>query len=155
MYNTGIFDSSFAFILVLLMLSPIFIFMLIQIVAQFAELFSIPITQDIDTPCDKIIQSEKDITFEDIKLTTLKKAANGDKAARDWAMKYVFDIQPTDQKVNTKKYNTDESIINDAIAAMVAVKVKKADAVSKIKSLVSKKDYKNVSDLFIDAMSFN
>lgn len=163
MVNTGTFNSNIVIILVLLMLLPVFIFMLTQGLFLFIQLIFLCIPkqyQEINN--DPILclttdteQQFENITFEDIKIATLRKAANGDKAARDWAMKYVFDVQPNDKAVDAKKYNTDQSIIDDAIEAMVAVKVKRKDAVQKIKSLVAKKDYKNVSDLFVDAISFN
>lgn len=154
MSNVGTdYNVRFVCVLVLLMLSPVFLFMLSQLILLFVELFSC--FTIISTPNDSSEESQSNITFEDIKLATLKKAANGDKAARDWAMKYVFDVQPNDKSVDAQKYNTDQAIIDDAIEAMVAVKVKRKDAVQKIKSLVAKKDYKNVSDLFVDAISFN
>lgn len=156
MGNAGIYNSSFTCVLVLLMFLPMFLFMLTQLFASIGELYPSKTTNNNFEICvQKATEEVENITFEDIKIATLRKAANGDKAARDWAMKYVFDVQPNDKSVDAQKYNTDQAIIDDAIEAMVAVKVKRKDAVQKIKSLVAKKDYKNVSDLFVDAISFN
>lgn len=94
------------------------------------------------------------VTFDSIKDTALRQAADGDKAARKWVTDHIFTTKPT--KVFTSKpqpssrFLTSKKIMNDAVAGLVAVKYKKEEAKKIVARLCKKKEYTDVGELLKD-----
>lgn len=149
MVNTGTWNSDFAVFLFLLMMAPIFLAGLANLLQGiFAD------SQGSITMTTEITKQEEEpkITFEDIKRATLLKAAQGDKSARDWVTKHVF--CPIEETIKSENLNiqTKQSIISDAIDAMVAVGFDKNKSKNIVLNLVKNKTYKDASVLFRDAI---
>lgn len=153
MVNTGTWNSDYAVFLFLLMMAPIFL-------AGIANLFQgvISLNQGPITITTDVVQKkpEPQVTFEDIKRAALIKAAQGDKSARDWVTKHIFcpveEAIKSETKSQKPQIKTKESIIRDALDAMVAVKFDKNEAKRIILRLVKNKTYKDASELFRDAI---
>lgn len=135
MKNTGTWNSDFAIFLVLLMLLPLFIHFLAQIIRGFTN----PV---------EIEQDEDFADFENIKRTALIQAAQGNHSARNWVTKHVFN----EQQVKTNQLLTDQKIVDDTIAALVAIKHKKSAAKEVAYRLGSAKKYSDVSSLFLESI---
>lgn len=159
MVNTGTWNSDFAVFLFLIMMAPIFLAGLANLLKSIACLGQDPITVITNLSEQN---PEPKITFEDIKQAALLKAAQGDKSARDWVTKYIFcpveetikseTFKSTTVAKSQKQIKTKESIIRDAIDAMVAIKFNKNEAKQTILRLVQNKEYKDAGDLFRDAI---
>ena len=153
MVNTGTWNSDFAVFLFLLMMAPIFL-------AGLANLLKliIYVNQDPINITTEVVEKrpEPQVTFEDIKRAALAKAAQGDKSARDWVTKHVFcpveEAIKSETKSQKLQIKTKESIIRDALDAMIAVKFDKDEAKRIILRLVKNKTYKDASELFRDAI---
>ena len=153
MVNTGTWNSDFAVFLFLLMMAPIFL-------AGLANLLKliINVNQDPINITTEVVEKrpEPQVTFEDIKRAALAKAAQGDKSARDWVTKHVFcpveEAIKSETKSQKLQIKTKESIIRDALDAMIAVKFDKDEAKRIILRLVKNKTYKDASELFRDAI---
>jgi hypothetical protein len=153
MVNTGTWNSDFAVFLFLLMMAPIFL-------AGLANLLKliINVNQDPINITTEAVEKrpEPQVTFEDIKRAALAKAAQGDKSARDWVTKHVFcpveEAIKSETKSQKPQIKTKESIIKDALDAMIAVKFDKNEAKRIILRLVKNKTYKDASELFRDAI---
>jgi len=153
MVNTGTWNSDYAVFLFLLMMAPIFLAGLANLFQSVMNLNQGPITITTDV-VEK--EPEPQVTFEDIKRATLLKAAQGDKSARDWVTKHVFcpveEAIKSETKSQKLQIKTKESIIRDALDAMIAVKFDKNEAKRIILRLVKNKTYKDASELFRDAI---
>lgn len=153
MVNTGTWNSDYAVFLFLLMMAPIFLAGLANLFQSVMNLNQGPITITKDV-VEK--EPEPQVTFEDIKRATLLKAAQGDKSARDWVTKHVFcpveEAIKSETKSQKLQIKTKESIIRDALDAMIAVKFDKNEAKRIILRLVKNKTYKDASELFRDAI---
>lgn len=153
MVNTGTWNSDYAVFLFLLMMAPIFLAGLANLFQSVRNLNQGPITITTDV-VEK--EPEPQVTFEDIKRATLLKAAQGDKSARDWVTKHVFcpveEAIKSETKSQKLQIKTKESIIRDALDAMIAVKFDKNEAKRIILRLVKNKTYKDASELFRDAI---
>jgi hypothetical protein len=153
MVNTGTWNSDFAVFLFLLMMAPIFL-------AGLANLLKliINVNQDPINITTEVVEKrpEPQVTFEDIKRAALAKAAQGDKSARDWVTKHVFcpveEAIKSETKSQKLQIKTKESIIKDALDAMIAVKFDKDEAKRIILRLVKNRTYKDASELFRDAI---
>ena len=153
MVNTGTWNSDFAVFLFLLMMAPIFL-------AGLANLLKliINVNQDPINITTEVVEKrpEPQVTFEDIKRAALAKAAQGDKSDRDWVTKHVFcpveEAIKSETKSQKLQIKTKESIIRDALDAMIAVKFDKDEAKRIILRLVKNKTYKDASELFRDAI---
>jgi hypothetical protein len=153
MVNTGTWNSDFAVFLFLLMMAPIFL-------AGLANLLKliINVNQDPINITTEAVEKrpEPQVTFEDIKRAALAKAAQGDKSARDWVTKHVFcpveEAIKSETKSQKLQIKTKESIIKDALDAMIAVKFDKDEAKRIILRLVKNRTYKDASELFRDAI---
>lgn len=153
MVNTGTWNSDYAVFLFLLMMAPIFLAGLANLFQSVMNLNQGPITITTDV-VEK--EPEPQVTFEDIKRATLLKAAQGDKSARDWVTKHVFcpveEAIKSETKSQKLQIKTKESIIRDALDAMIAVQFDKNEAKRIILRLVKNKTYKDASELFRDAI---
>ena len=135
------------------MMAPIFL-------AGLANLLKliINVNQDPINITTEVVEKrpEPQVTFEDIKRAALAKAAQGDKSARDWVTKHVFcpveEAIKSETKSQKLQIKTKESIIRDALDAMIAVKFDKDEAKRIILRLVKNKTYKDASELFRDAI---
>jgi len=153
MVNTGTWNSDFAVFLFLLMMAPIFL-------AGLANLLKliINVNQDPINITTEVVEKrpEPQVTFEDIKRAALAKAAQGDKSARDWVTKHVFcpveEAIKSETKSQKLQIKTKESIIKDALDAMIAVKFDKDEAKRIILRLVKNRTFKDASELFRDAI---
>lgn len=153
MVNTGTWNSDFAVFLFLLMMAPIFL-------AGLANLLKliINVNQDPINITTEVVEKrpEPQVTFEDIKRAALAKAAQGDKSARDWVTKHVFcpveEAIKSETKSQKLQIKTKESIIRDALDAMIAVQFDKNEAKKIILRLVKNRTYKDASELFRDAI---
>ena len=135
------------------MMAPIFL-------AGLANLLKliINVNQDPINITTEVVEKrpEPQVTFEDIKRAALAKAAQGDKSARDWVTKHVFcpveEAIKSETKSQKLQIKTKESIIKDALDAMIAVKFDKDEAKRIILRLVKNRTYKDASELFRDAI---
>jgi len=89
--------------------------------------------------------------YDDIVRDAMFRAANGDAAARNWVMKHVYnDSTPASPKSAKVKLLTPNSVVEDAISALVALKMKKAEAKAKVESLAMAQAYTSVGPLLND-----
>jgi hypothetical protein len=151
MKNTGTWNGDFAIVLVLFMLLPLFIYFLIEIIKCFDQSYehyytSEPIT--IETTIETTIEPEVD--FESIKRMALIQAAQGNNAARNWVTKHVFNEQQ--DKAKSATLLTSQKIVDDTMAALTAVKYKKADAKAVVYRLGAQKKYIDVGSMVLDCI---
>ena len=81
--------------------------------------------------------------WEEISKTTMDKAMQGDKAARDWVTKYIFTDPVTPE-------STGSPFISDAVDALKSVGYKASDVRKVANQLCSQKDYASLEDLIQD-----
>ena len=156
MENIGTWNSDFVVWLVFLMLAPLFISFLVKIYVLLSE----------------INQSQQDSpgtpTLQDVKDAALRKAAEGDRHARDWCSKHVFNnfgqpqkqsaVKITKQKAENKPvvtFLTDRKIMEDTVKALIAVGYKKYEAQSLVAHTSTKCKYCDVSGMFLDIINAN
>lgn len=93
-------------------------------------------------------------SFDDVKRAAFRKAASGDTAAMNWVLRYNQEQhkQRANKTAGNKPILTDQAIINDAIQGLVALGMKKSEAVVKINNLAHAKKYTNVNNLLVASM---
>lgn len=146
MKNTGTWNGDFAILLVLIMLLPLFIHFLMQVLRSFSD-------QNCETVSDFVtIQTtiEPEVDFESIKRMALIQAAQGNNAARNWVTKHVFNEQQ--DKAKSVTLLTSQKIVDDTIAALTAVKYKKADVKAVVYRLGAQKKYTDVGAMVLDCI---
>lgn len=142
MQNTGTWNSNIVVLLLFLFLLPTF---LTFVVCFFREIFNTSRAQGVVLPLES-----KQYTFEDIKMAALKKAAEGDRYARDWCTENIFNqLDDTSNSIP----DTDIDIKKDVVSFLVSTGYTKKIATSLVKSLVSEKQYLDASSLFVDALN--
>lgn len=148
MQNTGTWNSDFAVFLVVLMLLPLFITFLVQIFCSISSMMN----------DDSVVDSFRTATFNDVRTAALNKAAEGDRYARDWCTKYIFDLNENNFRSNTSnlsvpvspQFSTKQNIMDDAVLALIAIGCKKTRAKEVVRSVCKIKKYNDVGRLVID-----
>lgn len=146
MKNTGTWNSDFVVLLVLIMLLPLFMHFLMQILKCFNN-------QNCETVSRSMtIQTvvEPEVDFESIKRMALIQAAQGNNAARNWVTKHVFNEQQN--KIKSAVLLTSQKIMDDTMAALTAVKYKKADVKAVVYRLGAQKKYIDVGAMVLDCI---
>ena len=144
MQNTGTWNSDIVILLLFLFLLPSF---LTFMVCFFREVFKANPAQGVSLSSDC-----RQYTFEDIKLAALKRAAEGDRYARDWCTENIFNQLESASKP-APVGSTDVEIKKDTVAFLMGVGYDKKTATSLVKSLVLEKQYLDTSSLFLDAIN--
>lgn len=143
MTNTGTWNSNIVIGLLFFFLLPMFLFFIKQIIMSM-------------TPPQSVIDIEivPEYTYEDVKRTALRQAAEGDSAAREWVRKNIYEpkIQKQRLQISPISFTTNQNVIDDAVSALVALKMKKREAVAKVTALAAQKKYSNVNDLLTDSL---
>ena len=166
MENVGTWNSDFVVVLVLLMLAPVCIAYLVKIIAFLGE-------------TTQTYKQDPSPTYQDVKNAALKKAAEGDRYARDWCSKNVFQPNPiyhtqpkqaqskqTQQKQTQQKqvqqkpkpavnFLTDKTIMQDTVQALIAVGYKKNEAQSFVAHAATQKKYNDVGGMFLEIVRAN
>lgn len=159
MENVGTWNSDFVVMLVLLMLAPACIAFLVKIYVLISE-----VCQPVSVEPQESVP-----TFDDVKRAALKKAADGDRYARDWCSKNVFQSSPIyhpqskqaqckqtqPKKVQQKpkpvvNFLTDKAIMLDTVEALIRVGYKKNQAQSLVAHASTQKKYNDVASMFLD-----
>mgnify|MGYP001222428235 CR=1 FL=1 len=81
--------------------------------------------------------------WEEISKTTMDKAMQGDKAARDWVTKHIFTDPVTPE-------STGSPFIGDAVDALKSAGYKASDVRKVANHLCSQNDYASLEDLIQD-----
>ena len=151
MKNTGTWNGDFAILLVLIMLLPLFMHFLMQVLRSFSDLNCETVSDfvTIQTIIEPEITIEPEVNFESIKRMALIQAAQGNNAARNWVTKHVFNEQNKAKSVNLL---TSQKIIDDTLAALTAVKYKKADVKAVVYRLGAEKKYTDVGAMVLDCI---
>lgn len=94
--------------------------------------------------------STRPVTMDDIEATAMRQAAEGDQAARKWVTDHLRGANKPIKSKQRAVFLTDKNIMNDAVAALVAVKYKKEEAKKVVARLCKNKKYNNVGELLVD-----
>jgi Holliday junction resolvasome RuvABC DNA-binding subunit len=136
MQNTGTWNSDFCIFLLIIMFLPSMLFFIVQIINSF-NIFD-------------IAQENSEINFDAIKKTAMQQAVEGNNAARNWVTKHVFNEQQ--DKAKSATLLTSQKVIEDTMAALTAVKYKKADVKAVVYQLGSEKKYTDVGAMVLDCI---
>lgn len=92
-------------------------------------------------------QDKKKYSLEDIKYRAIADAAKGDAKARDWVTKNVI----TKKSPPAARYMTDQNIMHDAIAGLMALKMKKGEATALVQNMCKNTKYTDAGQIIIKA----
>lgn len=146
MKNTGTWNSDFVILLVLIMLLPLFMHFLMQIL----KCFNNKTCESVSGSMTIQTTIEPQVDFESIKRMALIQAAQGNNAARNWVTKHVFNEQQNNAK--SAVLLTSQKIVDDTMAALTAVKYKKANAKAVVYRLGAQKKYIDVGSMVLDCI---
>lgn len=150
MENVGTWNSDFVVMLVLLMLAPVCIAFLVKIIVFLSE-------------ATAVHSQDPSPTYEDVKNAALRKAADGDRYARDWCSKNVFSnsthcsqsVQSQPKSKPDFHFLTSKEIMQDTVQALIAVGYKKNDAQSLVAHFATQKKYSEVGTMFLEIIKTN
>tara|TARA_Y100000992_G_scaffold302251_1_gene275666 strand:- start:1800 stop:2288 length:489 start_codon:yes stop_codon:yes gene_type:complete len=159
MRNVGVFDGDLIAIWILALLFPMFFYKAVQIYDRFkygsSESEYHPILMNgvpvEDVPVDNT-QVEPINEWEQIKQAAIQRAIEGDKSARDWVTKHVFNdgLQPDSSPQFSS--GTNHQIMRDALDCLKGLGYKVSDLKRVIKELCVNNTYTTVEDLVQDVI---
>jgi hypothetical protein len=93
------------------------------------------------------------VTYQEIERAAMIKAAMGDSAARNWVTKNVFEKKAAQkQALPVKTPKTAQHIIDDAVSALVKLKMKKVEAQELVMSLAMNRKFDKTERLLVECL---
>ena len=156
MQNTGTWNSDEAIFYFLVVISPICLYFLggfIQVIINM-----VPDSPEQEISFTRLVGEEE--AWQAVKDRCLEDAINGDYRARDWLTKncygstsFASEPKPKPQVQPKKQETTTPEIIDEAIAGLVGLGYKKAEARRLVNKLAVSKLYKKSEDLLTEIIS--
>ena len=159
MRNVGVFDGDLIAIWILALLFPMFFYKSVQIYDRFKYGSSEPEYNPIlmnGVPVENIHIDESQVEavseWEQIKQAAIQRAIEGDKSARDWVTKHVFNdgLQPEPSAQFSS--GTSHQIMRDTLDCLKGLGYKASDLKRVIKELCVNNTYTSVEDLVQDVI---
>ena len=102
-------------------------------------------------------QMSREEAWEQVVAAAVQKAAQGDKGARDWLTKHVFQESPTrTQSQNNNRQsqnnNTQSQMVTEVISSLSSLGYDKKTLKSTIERLLSQREYTNTEQLLEDVV---
>ena len=159
MRNVGVFDGNLIAIWILALLFPMFLCKAVQIYDRFKYGSSEPEYHPIlmnGLPVEHIPTEEAQVEpineWEQIKRAAIQRAIEGDKSARDWVTKHVFDDGLQSHSSAQFSSGTNHQIMRDALDFLKPLGYKLSELKKVIKELCINNTYTSVEDLVQDVI---